>query len=61
MFQSAQTGDAPGEHQYWVERDHLDTVLLPAGFTTFTSLKDRSFGVPASAPRHRRNHWRRSA
>jgi purine nucleoside permease len=27
------TGDAPGELQYWVERDHLDRVLpLPAGY-----------------------------
>ena len=28
MFeQGADTGDAPGEYQYWVEREHLDTVL----------------------------------
>ena len=28
MFEvGADTGDAPGEHQYWVEREHLDTVL----------------------------------
>jgi purine nucleoside permease len=27
------TGDAPGELQYWVERDHLDRVYpLPAGY-----------------------------
>ena len=27
------TGDAPGELQYWVERDHLDRILpLPAGY-----------------------------
>jgi len=27
------TGDAPGELQYWVERDHLDKVYpLPAGY-----------------------------
>ena len=27
------TGDAPGELQYWVERDHLDqTYSLPAGY-----------------------------
>ena len=27
------TGDAPGELQYWVERDHLDQVYpLPAGY-----------------------------
>jgi len=29
----ADTGDAPGELQYWVERDHLDKIYpLPAGY-----------------------------
>jgi len=34
MFeQGADTGDAPGEFQYWVERQHLDTVLpFPQGY-----------------------------
>lgn len=34
MFeQGADTGDAPGELQYWVERDHLDRVYpLTAGY-----------------------------
>jgi purine nucleoside permease len=34
MFEvGADTGDAPGELQYWVERDHLDSVYpLPAGY-----------------------------
>jgi purine nucleoside permease len=34
MFEVGQdTGDAPGELQYWVERDHLDQVFpLPAGY-----------------------------
>ena len=34
MFeQGNDTGDQPGELQYWVERDHLDRVFpLPAGF-----------------------------
>lgn len=34
MFeQGADTGDVPGELQYWVERDHLDTVYsLPAAY-----------------------------
>ena len=28
MFeQGADTGDIPGEYQYWVEREHLDTVM----------------------------------
>src|SRR3984957_3427299 len=34
MFeQGADTGDTPGEYQFWVERQHLDTVLpFPAGY-----------------------------
>jgi purine nucleoside permease len=34
MFEvGADTGDAPGELQYWVERDHLDKIYpLPAGY-----------------------------
>src|SRR5580698_6953132 len=34
MFeQGADTGDAPGELQYWVERDHLDQIFpLPAAY-----------------------------
>jgi purine nucleoside permease len=34
MFeQGADTGDVPGEYQYWVERQHLDTVLpFPQGY-----------------------------
>ncbi|HTX76763.1 MAG TPA: purine nucleoside permease [Terracidiphilus sp.] len=36
MFEvGADTGDTPGELQYWVERDHLDRVYpLPAGYHT---------------------------
>jgi purine nucleoside permease len=34
MFEiGADTGDLPGEYQYWVEREHLDTVLpFPQGY-----------------------------
>lgn len=34
MFEvGADTGDTPGELQYWVERDHLDRIYpLPAGY-----------------------------
>jgi purine nucleoside permease len=34
MFEvGADTGDAPGEFQYWVEREHLDRVMpFPAGY-----------------------------
>jgi purine nucleoside permease len=35
------TGDAPGEFQLWVEREHLDQVLpLPAGFRHVRMNKD---------------------
>ena len=31
--QGADTGDAPGELQYWVERDHLDSIYpIAAGY-----------------------------
>ena len=34
MFEvGADTGDKPGELQYWVERDHLDRIYaMPAGY-----------------------------
>src|SRR5580693_6645869 len=34
MFERGEdTGDAPGEYQLWVEREHLDRVIpVPAGF-----------------------------
>jgi len=34
MFEvGADTGDTPGEYQYWVEHEHLDTILpFPAGY-----------------------------
>jgi len=34
MFEiGADTGDTPGEFQYWVEREHLDTILpFPEGY-----------------------------
>jgi purine nucleoside permease len=34
MFEvGADTGDTPGEYQYWVEREHLDTILpFPQGY-----------------------------
>ena len=35
------TGDAPGEFQLWVEREHLDQVLpLPAGYRHLRMNKD---------------------
>ena len=34
MFEvGADTGDVPGEYQYWVEREHLDTIVpFPQGY-----------------------------
>src|ERR1700748_3625204 len=44
--QGADTGDAPGEFQYWVEREHLDKVLpLPAGNHNLRMNSDGVLGV----------------
>ena len=47
MFeQGADTGDVPGEYQYWVEREHLDTVLpFPLGYHDLRMNKDGVLGV----------------
>jgi purine nucleoside permease len=47
MFEvGADTGDAPGEHQYWVEREHLDTVMpFPQGYHDLRMNKDGVLGV----------------
>ena len=52
MFElGADTGDAPGEYQFWVEREHLDQVLpFPAGNR---DLRMNSNGVLARAYRRR--------
>lgn len=40
------TGDAPGEYQYWVEREHLDTVVtFPQGYHDLRMNKDGVLGV----------------
>src|SRR5580700_4354496 len=40
------TGDAPGEFQLWVEREHLDEVLeLPAGYRHVRMNKDGVLGM----------------
>ncbi|QNI36276.1 purine nucleoside permease [Edaphobacter albus] len=40
------TGDVPGEYQYWVEREHLDTVLpFPQGYHDLRLNKDGVLGV----------------
>jgi purine nucleoside permease len=47
MFeQGADTGDAPGEFQYWVEREHLDKVLpFPTGNHNLRMNNDGVLGV----------------
>ncbi len=40
------TGDAPGEFQFWVEREHLDQILpLPAGYHHLRMNKDGVLGM----------------
>ena len=47
MFEiGADTGDAPGEYQYWVEREHLDTVMpFPEGYHDLRMNKDGVLAV----------------
>lgn len=47
MFErGADTGDQPGELQYWVERDHLDRVLpFPQGFHDLRMNRDGVLAV----------------
>ena len=42
MFEAGNdTGDVPGEAQYWIEREHLDTVLpFPEGYHDLRMNKD---------------------
>jgi purine nucleoside permease len=47
MFERGEdTGDAPGEYQLWVEREHLDQILpLPAGYHHVRLNKDGVLGM----------------
>ncbi len=47
MFErGADTGDQPGEYQYWVERDRLDRVIsFPQGYHDLRMNKDGVLGV----------------
>jgi purine nucleoside permease len=49
MFERGEdSGDVPGEYQYWVEREHLDEVLpLPAGYHHLRMNKDGVLGLLA--------------
>jgi purine nucleoside permease len=47
MFERGEdTGDTPGEYQLWVEREHLDQILLlPAGYHHVRLNKDGVLGI----------------
>jgi len=47
MFERGEdTGDVPGEYQYWVEREHLDEIIeMPAGFHHLRMNKDGVLGL----------------
>ena len=47
MFEQGEdSGDAPGEFQYWVERDHLNRVIpMPAGFHNARMNQDGVLGT----------------
>jgi purine nucleoside permease len=47
MFERGEdSGDTPGEYQYWVEREHLDEILpMPAGFHHVRMNKDGVLGL----------------
>ena len=47
MFERGEdTGDAPGEFQLWVEREHLDRVVaLPSGYHHVRLNKDGVLGM----------------
>jgi len=49
MFERGEdTGDTPGEYQYWVEREHLDEILpLDSGYHHVRLNKDGVLGVLA--------------
>src|SRR5271168_3822845 len=47
MFERGEdTGDIPGEYQFWVERDKLDQIIpMPAGYHHVRMNKDGELGV----------------
>src|SRR5438309_27680 len=47
MFEQGEDlGDAPGEYQLWVEREHLDRILpMPAGFHHVRMNQDGVLGM----------------
>src|SRR5499427_10142889 len=49
MFERGEdTGDTPGEYQYWVEREHLEEILpMPAGYHNLRMNPDGVLGLLA--------------
>jgi len=47
MFERGEdTGDTPGEYQFWVEREHLDQILpMPSGYHHLRMNKDGVLGL----------------
>lgn len=47
MFERGEdSGDTPGEYQYWVEREHLDEIFpMPAGFHAVRMNRDGVLGL----------------
>lgn len=47
MFEQGEdTGDAPGEYQFWVEREHLDQIIpVPAGYHHVRMNKEGVLGM----------------
>jgi len=47
MFERGEdTGDTPGEYQFWVEREHLDQIIaLPAGYHHVRLNRDGVLGI----------------
>jgi purine nucleoside permease len=47
MFERGEdSGDTPGEYQYWVEREHLDEILpMPAGYHHVRMNQDGVLGL----------------
>ena len=58
MFEPGEdTGDRPGEYQFWVEREHLDEILpLPTGYHHVRMNKDGVLGMLTGSARPRQRH-----
>src|ERR1019366_2556146 len=54
MFErGADTGDEPGEYQYWVEREKLDRVIpFPQGYHDLRMNRDGGLGILTGGGKH---------